>query len=261
MCVSWPQQGSGWEEPISVAEVVHISFADLPAPSARWPATCVHMVSGNNNSEKMKNASHSLQTNGYSAIPGKLSQSRQLSGLKKKGVKRECWGPEDPWQEARGNGYFKEGSRYLGKGQVSKCSLCFLLWKSRPLPMASPGAHMCTASAANHGHHQCPDPSRDPHRSSPGYPQNNYFWHVKHLKPCDSEGLDTFLETNRLSFTSRFLPCSLFFLSSFLCLPGSVIPALKATGRENPWRNFRGQPQSLSKQRHSRWRHQSHDSK
>jgi len=75
---------------------VCVSFADLPVPSARWPATCVHMVSGNNNSEKMKNASHSLQTNGYSAIPGKLFQSRQLSGLKKKGMKRECGGPGIP---------------------------------------------------------------------------------------------------------------------------------------------------------------------
>lgn len=81
---------------ISVAGAVHISFADLPAPPTRWPGTCVHMVSGNNNSAKMKNASHSLQTNGYSAIPGKLSQSRQLSGFKKNRVKKEVEGLEKP---------------------------------------------------------------------------------------------------------------------------------------------------------------------
>lgn len=81
---------------ISVSGAVHISFADLPALPARWPGTCVHMVSGNNNSAKMKNASHSLQTNGYSAIPGKLSQSRQLSGLKKNRVRKEFGGLESP---------------------------------------------------------------------------------------------------------------------------------------------------------------------
>lgn len=78
---------------ISVAEAMHISFPDLPASSARWPATHVHTIPGNNNSEKVKNVSHSLQTNGYSAVPGKLPQSRQLSGLKMKGVKSAFWGP------------------------------------------------------------------------------------------------------------------------------------------------------------------------
>lgn len=72
--VCFPTSAGVWlRGAISVAGAVHISFADLPALPARWPGTCVHMVSGNNNLAKMKNASHSLQTNGYSAIPGKLS--------------------------------------------------------------------------------------------------------------------------------------------------------------------------------------------
>lgn len=204
MCVSWPQQGSGWEEPISVAEAMHISFADLPAPSARWPATCAHMVSGKNNSEKMKNASHSLQTNGYSAIAGKLSQSRQLSRLKKKGVKRERGGLGDPWQETRGNSYFKEGSKYLGKEQVSKSSLCFQLWKSRTLPVPSTGAHTCSARSATTAAVTTPRPVRTLVSHCQVIPKTISS---DVLKPRDSAGLGTFWEINRLSCISRFLLC------------------------------------------------------
>lgn len=159
---------------------MHISFADLPAPSARWPATCVHMVSGNNNSEKMKNASHSLQTNGYSAIPGKLSQSRQLPGLKKKGVKRK-WGPREPPDRKRvGTVTSKKGVDIGGKSKFPK-AVCFLFWKSGALPVASTGARTCTARAANRSHHQRLAPSMDTRCSSPSYPPNKYFWHFKAL--------------------------------------------------------------------------------
>lgn len=203
MCVSWPQQGSGWEEPISVAEAVHISFADLPAPSARWPATCVHMVSGNNNSEKMKNASHSLQTNGYSAIPGKLSQSRQLPGLKKKGVKRE-WGPREPPDRKRvGTVTSKKGVDIEGKSKFPKAVFAFCsgraelcLWPAQALAHALPGLQTtATINALLPGWTLIAHRQVIPQTSTSGI-----------LKPCDSAGLDTFWGINRLSFTSRFLP-------------------------------------------------------
>lgn len=61
--------------------------------------------------------------------------------------------------------------------------------------------------------------------SLPGFPQNNSFWHFKALWPCRS---------------GHLLRNRGFIYFQGLSLLWPVIPAPKATGRENPQRNFKG---------------------